>query len=87
VQPDFDRNCRAIGHVLLTVGRLLILGGFILVVVGVVVMIAEQAGIRLGSLPGDIRMQGRRGTFYFPVVTCLVISAVLSLLAWLFSRR
>ncbi|HVY91754.1 MAG TPA: DUF2905 domain-containing protein [Bryobacteraceae bacterium] len=68
-------------------GRLLIGAGIVLIVAGLVVIGADRIGIRLGSLPGDIRVQGRRGSFYFPVVTCLLISAILSLIAWLFNRR
>jgi hypothetical protein len=68
-------------------GRFLIAAGAVLIVAGIVVMLAERAGIRLGSLPGDWRLQGRHGTFYFPIVTCLVISAVLSLIGWLITRR
>lgn len=68
-------------------GRLLINAGILLVVVGLMVLLAERLGIRLGRLPGDIRIEGRRGGFYFPIVTCLLVSVVLSLVAWLFSRR
>ncbi len=68
-------------------GRYLIGVGLLLVVIGAVVLAGEKLGIRLGSLPGDIRIEGKRGGFYFPVVTCLVVSGVLSLLAWLFLPR
>ena len=68
-------------------GRYLIGVGLLLVVIGAVVLAGEKLGIRLGSLPGDIRIEGKRGGFYFPVVTCLVVSGVLSLLAWLFRPR
>jgi hypothetical protein len=68
-------------------GRLLINAGILLVVAGIAIILAERLGIRLGRLPGDIQIQGRRGGFYFPIVTCLLLSAVLSLIAWLFSRR
>jgi hypothetical protein len=68
-------------------GRLVINAGILLVVVGLVILLGERLGIRLGRLPGDIQIQGRRGGFYFPIVTCLLVSAVLSLVAWLFSRR
>ena len=68
-------------------GRLLISAGILLVVVGLVIVLGERLGIHLGRLPGDIRIEGRRGGFYFPIVTCLLISAVLSIVAWLFSRR
>jgi hypothetical protein len=67
-------------------GRWLIGAGVILVVAGAVVMLAERAGIHLGRLPGDIRIEGKRGGFYFPVVTCIVISVVLSLISWLFRK-
>jgi hypothetical protein len=39
-----------------------------------------------GRLPGDIRVETAGGGFYFPIVTCLVISIVLSLLVWLFRK-
>ena len=68
-------------------GRIIINAGILLVIVGLIVVLAERAGIRLGRLPGDIRIEGRRGGFYFPVVTCLLISAVLSAIAWLFRSR
>jgi len=68
-------------------GRLLILAGFVLIGAGLLVMLAERAGIHLGSLPGDIKLRNRYGSFYFPVVTCLLISAALSVVAWLINRR
>jgi hypothetical protein len=68
-------------------GRLLINAGILLVVIGLVIVLGERLGIRLGRLPGDIRIEGRRGGFYFPIVTCLLISVVLSAIAWLFNRR
>ncbi|HTA42139.1 MAG TPA: DUF2905 domain-containing protein [Bryobacteraceae bacterium] len=68
-------------------GRLLIYAGIVLVIAGLVVVLGERVGIRLGRLPGDIRVEGRRGSFYFPIVTCLLISVILSLISWLFTRR
>ena len=68
-------------------GRLLIYAGIVLIIAGLVVVVGERVGIRLGRLPGDIRIEGRRGGFYFPVVTCLLISVILSLISWLFTRR
>lgn len=67
-------------------GRFLISAGILLLAAGVVVILAERAGIHLGKLPGDIHIQGRRGSFYFPVVTCVVISILLSLISWFFRR-
>jgi hypothetical protein len=40
----------------------------------------------LGRLPGDIRWEGEHGGFYFPIVTCLVLSALLSLVLWAVQR-
>jgi hypothetical protein len=40
----------------------------------------------LGRLPGDIRIEGAHGSFYFPIVTCVVISVALSLVMWLVNR-
>lgn len=68
-------------------GRLLINAGILLVIVGLAIVLGERLGIRFGRLPGDIRIQGRRGSFYFPIVTCLLISAILSLISWFFRRR
>src|SRR5580658_8356688 len=68
-------------------GRLIVNAGILLIIVGLIILGAERLGIRLGRLPGDIRIEGRRGGFYFPIVTCLLVSVVLWLVAWLFNRR
>ena len=68
-------------------GRLFINAGILLVIVGLVIILGDRVGIHLGRLPGDIRIEGRRGGFYFPIVTCLLVSAILSAAAWFFSRR
>lgn len=68
-------------------GRLFINAGILLVIVGLVIVLGNRIGIHLGRLPGDIRIEGRRGGFYFPIVTCLLVSALLSAVAWFFSRR
>lgn len=67
-------------------GRLLILLGIGLVVVGVVVELTSRFPIGPGRLPGDIVIRGKNSVFYFPIVTCLVLSAVLTLLMWLVNR-
>jgi Protein of unknown function (DUF2905) len=69
------------------VGRFLIGAGILLVIAGLVVILGDRVGIHLGRLPGDIRIEGRRGGFYFPIVTCLLLSGILTLIGWLFSRR
>ena len=45
-----------------------------------------QMGLPLGRLPGDIRIQRGNSSFYFPIVTCLIVSVVLSLLFAFFRR-
>ncbi|ABF43440.1 conserved hypothetical protein [Candidatus Koribacter versatilis Ellin345] len=64
-------------------GRAVILMGVVLVVIGGAILLIGRAGIPLGRLPGDISYRGKHTTFYFPVVTCIVISVVLSLISWL----
>lgn len=70
----------------MSVGRLLIGAGAILVVAGLVFLAGERLGIRVGRLPGDIRIEGKNGSFYFPVVTCILISLLLSTISWFFRK-
>jgi len=72
------------GSITATVQRALIILGFVLVAAGLAWPWISKLG--LGRLPGDIRIEGEGGGFYFPIVTCLVISVVLSLILW-FLRR
>ena len=67
------------------IGRVLLVIGILLVIVGGLAVL----GIRLpfGRLPGDIAIEGERGGFYFPIVTMIVISVVLTILLNLFVRR
>jgi hypothetical protein len=69
------------------VGRILIAVGALCLLAGLLVMVLERAGIRLGRLPGDIVVHGKNSTFYFPLVTCILLSLLLTLLGWLFGRR
>jgi hypothetical protein len=69
------------------VGRTLIFVGLALVVLGIVFTLGERLPIKLGRLPGDIVYRGKNSTFYFPIVTCLLLSAIVSLAMWLFGRR
>ena len=68
------------------IGRLLIVFGLVLVAVGLFLTFAGRLPLRLGRLPGDIYTQGRGGSFYFPLTTCLLLSALFSLVLWLFRR-
>ena len=66
-------------------GKWLILGGLILVAIGGLFFIGGRLPFRLGRLPGDIAIEGKRGSFYFPVVTSILLSVVLTLFLWLVS--
>ena len=67
-------------------GRTLLFFGGLLVLVGALLYFGGKLPFRLGRLPGDIVHRGEHTTFYFPIVTCFVLSAALSLLLWLFSQ-
>jgi hypothetical protein len=67
-------------------GRSILLLGALLVIIGALLYFSGKLPFRLGRLPGDIVHRGEHTTFYFPIVTCLALSAVLSFLFWLFSR-
>ena len=67
-------------------GKLLVALGLLLVVVGAILLLGPKLpGLRLGRLPGDIVYRGRNTTFYFPIVTCLLLSGTLTLILWLVS--
>ena len=66
-------------------GKILIVFGLVLVVLGVVFSLVGKVPW-LGNLPGDVIIQRERFTFYFPIVTCLIISAIISLVVYFFRR-
>ena len=68
--------------------KLLMLGGGGLLVLGGFFWVLSRLGFR--GFPGDLRFQGEHASFYFPVVTCLVLSALATLMVWIWqwiSRR
>jgi membrane protein implicated in regulation of membrane protease activity len=67
-------------------GKSLVVIGVVIAVVGAVLMLAGRVPW-VGRLPGDIYVQRGNWSFYFPVVTSLVLSVILTLLFWLFGRR
>lgn len=69
------------------IGRSLILFGLLIAAVGVLLVIGDRLPFRIGRLPGDIVWKGRNTTFYFPVVTSILVSVILTLVMWLFNRR
>ena len=62
--------------------RGLIIAGLVLVGIGLLI----KLGLPIGRLPGDIVVKRGNSSFYFPIVTCIVVSVVLSLLAAVFRR-
>jgi hypothetical protein len=61
-------------------GRLLMLGGVLLFLVGGGLVLASRFGLPLGHLPGDIRIEGRNGSFYFPLGSSILVSLILTIL-------
>jgi len=72
-------------------GKFLVIVGVLLVAVGLLLMAgAKFSFLGLGRLPGDVDYKGKHVQIYFPIVTCLVLSVVLTLVFWvisLFTKR
>jgi hypothetical protein len=67
-------------------GKMMIFAGAALAAIGALLWFSARPGglpLRLGRLPGDIAYEGKNGSFYFPVVTCILVSVVLTLVMWL----
>lgn len=61
------------------IARYLMIGGIVLFLIGGGVYLAVKFGLPLGRLPGDIRIEGENGSFYFPVTTSILVSVVLTI--------
>jgi hypothetical protein len=61
--------------------------GALLFAIGLLLWIGERSPLRIGRLPGDVVIRGKSGVFYFPLVTCLLLSLIGSLLLWILNRR
>lgn len=68
-------------------GRTLIAIGAILVIVGLLLTLGARLPFRIGRLPGDIVIRGKNSVFYFPLMTCVLVSLLLSLVMWIAGRR
>jgi hypothetical protein len=68
-------------------GRTLIAIGAVLVLPGLLLILGARLPFRLGRLPGDILIRGKNSVFYFPLMTCLLLSLALSVVIWLLGRR
>ena len=68
------------------IARFLVIGGIVLILIGGGVYLAAKFGIPFGRLPGDIRIEGKGGSFYFPIVTSIVLSLLLTIILNVISR-
>ena len=68
-------------------GRSLILIGVVLLIFGVLLAYGDRLPLRIGRLPGDFVIRGKNSVFYFPLMTSILVSLVLSLVFWLMGRR
>lgn len=68
------------------IARYLMLGGIVLFLIGGGVYLASKFGIPLGRLPGDIRIEGENGSFYFPLTSSILVSILLTAILNIFSR-
>jgi hypothetical protein len=67
---------------------MLLLAGLLVAAVGALVLVAERfPGLRIGRLPGDIRLERGNFRLYFPLATSVVVSVILTALFWLLGRR
>jgi hypothetical protein len=78
---------RYIGYAMNEIGKILVVVGLLIAAIGALLWSGVGKGW-LGHLPGDINYSNPKGSFsfHFPIVTCLLISLVLSLLLWIFRK-
>jgi uncharacterized membrane protein len=67
-------------------GKILIIAGIILVIAGVIVYFTGDKLGWIGHLPGDIRVEKENVRFYFPIMTMIILSVVVSLILWLIRK-
>jgi len=69
-----------------SIGRLLVIAGLAIAVIGALIIFLSKANIPIGRLPGDIVIHKKNFTFYFPLATSIVLSVSLSLLFYIISK-
>jgi len=67
-------------------GKLLVMLGGIVIIIGLVLLLAGRFDLPLGRLPGDFSYRGKHTSIYFPLGTSIVLSIILSLILWLLNR-
>jgi hypothetical protein len=69
------------------IGRTLIAVGVLVVLIGLPLTLGLRLPFHIGRLPGDIVIRGKHFVFYFPLMTCLLLSVALSVVMWILNRR
>jgi len=77
---------RPYGNQMENIARFLVIGGIVLILIGGGVYLAAKFGIPLGRLPGDIRIEGKNGSFYFPITSSILVSVILTIVLNLIAR-
>jgi len=67
-------------------GRTLVFIGGLILVLGLVLILAGKVNLPIGRLPGDIVYRGKNTTFYFPLMTSILLSVILSLVLYVVNR-
>ncbi len=68
------------------IGKIIIFIGLLLVVIGFVCIVVNKLPF-IGKLPGDMAIERKNYSFYFPVTTCIIVSIILSFILWFFNKR
>ncbi len=68
------------------IGKSIIFIGIIIIIIGVLLLFSDKLPFNLGKLPGDISYKKENFSFYFPITTSILISIVLSMLFYFFSK-
>ena len=63
-----------------TIGRYMMIGGILLFLLGSGIYLSAKLGLPLGRLPGDIRIEGENGVFYFPITSSILASVAVTIL-------
>jgi preprotein translocase subunit SecY len=67
-------------------GRMLVFVGGLILILGIVLILAGKVNLPVGRLPGDIVYRGKSTTFYFPLMTSILLSVILSLVLYFVNR-
>jgi hypothetical protein len=69
------------------IAKILIIAGAVLIAAGGILWLAARTGLPLGRLPGDLSLSGRNWSIYFPIITCIILSILITIILNIFLRR